>query len=91
MNKIPFYKHFKLINNVHRNFHDKHSIEYILERINEHAAIIQFELNKINELKMELIEKDKKNKIKTYNAYLCDDNYDYDEYLTKKIIRQGGL
>ena len=33
----------------------------------------------------------KKNKIKTYNAYQCDDNFDYDEYYTKKIIRQGGL
>jgi len=85
MNKIPLYKHFKNINNLRYHANDKNTIYSILDRINTHVSIIQFELNKINELKMELIEKDKNNK---YNASLYDD---YDDYYTQKIIKQGGL
>ena len=91
MNKIPLYKHFKNINNLRYHANEKHTIYSILDRINTHVGIIQFELNKINELKMELIEKDKKHNFKINNAYQCDDNFDYDEYYTQKIIKQGGL
>ena len=91
MNKIPLYKHFKNINYLRYHSNDKHTIYSILDRINTHVSIIQFELNKINELKMELIEKDKKHNLKICNAYQCDDNFDYDEYYTQKIIKQGGL
>tara|TARA_B100002019_G_C20892708_1_gene414237 strand:- start:194 stop:463 length:270 start_codon:yes stop_codon:yes gene_type:complete len=89
MNKIPFYKHFKHINNLRYNINDKKTIYSILDRIDLHMSIIQFEINKINDIKMELIRNN--NVKKTYNAYQCDDNYDYDDYYTQKVIKQGGL
>jgi hypothetical protein len=60
----------------------------VLIRVDAHISIIQSEINKINDIKLEVIKKNNYNIIKeekTANAYECDDHY------IQKIIKRGGL